>query len=69
MSGVLILKQADVFLGNRGHDLQRDSLVSVFLRRLEYFMGVCILTTNRKQEIDPAFQSKPLHMPFYFRLC
>jgi hypothetical protein len=21
-------------------------------------MGVCILTTNRKQEIDPAFQSK-----------
>ena len=53
-----MIDQADVFLGARGHDLQRDSLVSVFLRRLEYFMGVCILTTNRKQEIDPAFQSK-----------
>ncbi|KAF1845136.1 AAA family ATPase [Cucurbitaria berberidis CBS 394.84] len=63
---VLLIDEADVFLGTRGHDLQRDSLVSVFLRRLEYFMGVCILTTNRKQDIDPAFQSRihfTLHYP------
>jgi hypothetical protein len=38
----------------------------VFLRRLEYFQGVCILTTNRKSEIDAAFQSRihfTLHYP------
>ncbi|KAH8724359.1 P-loop containing nucleoside triphosphate hydrolase protein [Phaeosphaeriaceae sp. PMI808] len=63
---VLLIDEADVFLAARGTDLQRDSLVSVFLRRLEYFQGVCILTTNRKSEIDPAFQSRihfTLHYP------
>jgi hypothetical protein len=56
---VLLIDEADVFLGVRGDNLQRDSLVSIFLRRLEYFRGVCILTTNRKAGIDPAFQSRP----------
>lgn len=55
---VLLIDEADVFLGVRGENMQRDSLVSIFLRRLEYFRGVCILTTNRRSEIDPAFQSE-----------
>lgn len=54
---VLLIDEADVFLATRGVDLARDTLVSIFLRRLEYFRGVLILTTNRKSEIDPAFQS------------
>lgn len=54
---VLLIDEADVFLATRGIDLARDTLVSIFLRRLEYFRGVLILTTNRKSEIDPAFQS------------
>ncbi|TGO74247.1 hypothetical protein BELL_0297g00120 [Botrytis elliptica] len=55
---VLLIDEADVFLGARGTDLARDTLVSIFLRRLEYFRGVLILTTNRKSEIDLAFQSR-----------
>ncbi|GKZ29803.1 hypothetical protein AbraIFM66950_006553 [Aspergillus brasiliensis] len=55
---VLLIDEADVFLSARGKDLARDALVSVFLRRLEYFRGVAILTTNRRSDIDPAFKSK-----------
>ncbi|KAF2731968.1 AAA family ATPase [Polyplosphaeria fusca] len=62
---VLLIDEADVFLGVRGDNLQRDSLVSIFLRRLEYFRGVCILTTNRKSEIDPAFQSR-IHFTVHY---
>jgi len=63
---VLLIDEADVFLATRGTDLARDTLVSIFLRRLEYFRGVLILTTNRKSEIDSAFQSRihfSLHYP------
>ncbi|RAK95687.1 ATP-binding protein [Aspergillus ibericus CBS 121593] len=63
---VLLIDEADVFLSARGKDLARDALVSVFLRRLEYFRGVAILTTNRKSDIDPAFKSRihfTLHYP------
>lgn len=57
---VLLIDEADVFLSMRGHDLAKDTLVSIFLRRLEYFRGVLILTTNRQSQIDPAFESKCL---------
>jgi hypothetical protein len=33
---VLLIDEADVFLAARGADLARDTLVSIFLRRLEY---------------------------------
>lgn len=59
---VLLIDEADVFLAKRGKDLVTDSLVSVFLRRLEYFQGVLILTTNRESVIDPAFESE-FHSP------
>ena len=55
---VLLIDEADVFLSLRGHDLAKDTLVSIFLRRLEYFRGVLILTTNRQSQIDPAFESE-----------
>ena len=57
---VLLIDEADVFLSIRGQDLARDTLVSIFLRQLEYFRGVLILTTNRQAEIDPAFESRCL---------
>jgi len=55
---VLLIDEADVFLSQRGGDLSRDTLVSIFLRRLEYFTGVALLTTNREYVIDDAFQSR-----------
>ena len=58
-NAVLLLDEADVFLEARGTDsLTRNELVSVFLRRLEYFGGLMFLTTNRPRSIDPAFESR-----------
>ncbi|KAL8831184.1 MAG: hypothetical protein Q9170_005412 [Blastenia crenularia] len=49
---VLLLDEADVYLE------KRDSLVSVFLRILEYYDGILILTTNRVGMFDEAFKSR-----------
>ncbi|KAI5793304.1 P-loop containing nucleoside triphosphate hydrolase protein, partial [Geopyxis carbonaria] len=56
---VLLLDEADVFLERRSvHELQRNALVSIFLRLLEYFQGILFLTTNRVETFDEAFQSR-----------
>ncbi|KAK3370368.1 hypothetical protein B0H63DRAFT_315213 [Podospora didyma] len=64
---VLLLDEADVFLEERSlSDLERNSLVSVFLRTLEYYDGVLILTSNRVGTFDEAFKSRiqlALHYP------
>jgi len=63
---VLLIDEADVFLQERdGLDLERNAMVSVFLRRLEYFQGVLIMTTNRKRTIDPAFDSR-IHFKLHY---
>lgn len=57
----------DVFLEQRSlEDLKRNSLVSVFLRVLEYYEGILILTSNRVGTFDEAFRSRiqlALHYP------
>ncbi|KAF2093447.1 putative AAA family ATPase [Rhizodiscina lignyota] len=56
---VLLLDEADVFLEARStHDLERNKLVSIFLRLLEYYEGILFLTTNRVDNIDAAFESR-----------
>jgi hypothetical protein len=56
---VLLLDEADVFLEERSMaDLKRNSLVSVFLRILEYYDGILILTSNRVGMFDEAFKSR-----------
>lgn len=56
---VLLLDEADVFLEERTlTDLQRNSLVSVFLRMIEYYEGILILTSNRVGTFDEAFRSR-----------
>ncbi|KAI9863117.1 MAG: hypothetical protein M1813_003937 [Trichoglossum hirsutum] len=56
---VLLLDEADVYLTKRGHeDLKRNTLVSVFLRVLEYYPGILLLTTNRVGLFDEAFKSR-----------
>lgn len=63
---VLLLDEADVFLSQRGgRDMQRNALVSVFLRVLEYYNGILFLTTNRVGTIDDAFKSR-IHMSLYY---
>jgi SpoVK/Ycf46/Vps4 family AAA+-type ATPase len=61
---VLLLDEADVFLQERDvNDLQRNALVSIFLRHLEYYDGLLFLTTNRPGQLDEAFQSR-IHITF-----
>ncbi len=40
------------------HELERNKLVSIFLRTLEYYEGILFLTTNRISNLDTAFQSR-----------
>jgi SpoVK/Ycf46/Vps4 family AAA+-type ATPase len=56
---VLLIDEADVFMEARSsNNLQRNKLVSVFLRLLEYYSGIMILTKNRVNSIDTAFESR-----------
>lgn len=63
---VLLLDEADVFLEQRSsHDLERNALVSVFLRLLEYYQGILFLTSNRTEQFDDAFHSR-IHIAIRF---
>ncbi|KAL1639530.1 hypothetical protein SLS58_007834 [Diplodia intermedia] len=60
---VVLLDEADVFLEKRRtggitDNLERNGIVAIFLRLLEYFRGVLFMTTNRVRAMDPAFQSR-----------
>ncbi|KAJ6617973.1 P-loop containing nucleoside triphosphate hydrolase protein [Mycena sp. CBHHK59/15] len=56
---VLLIDEADVLLEQRSlHEIERNSLVSVALRVLEYHRGVLFLTTNRIKTFDVAFLSR-----------
>ncbi|KAF2224822.1 hypothetical protein BDZ85DRAFT_259139 [Elsinoe ampelina] len=58
-NAILLLDEADVFLEERSlHEIERNKLVSIFLRVLEYYEGIMFLTTNRVQTFDAAFQSR-----------
>lgn len=64
---VVLLDEADVSLEQRSlKDLARNALVSVFLRVLEYYDGILILTSNRVGTFDEAFKPRiqlALHYP------
>ncbi|KAI7778284.1 hypothetical protein LA080_002392 [Diaporthe eres] len=63
---ILLLDEADVFLSSRTEtDFERNGLVAVFLRVLEYYAGILFLTTNRVGVIDEAFRSR-IHISLYY---
>lgn len=58
-NAVLLIDECDVFLEARSeHDLERNQMVSIFLRTLEYYEGILFMTTNRVDNIDAAFESR-----------
>ncbi|KAI9158899.1 LOW QUALITY PROTEIN: 26S protease regulatory subunit [Paramyrothecium foliicola] len=58
-NAVLLLDECDVFLEERSaNDIERNRIVSIFLRMLEYYEGILFLTTNRVKNIDQAFESR-----------
>ncbi|KAH6641218.1 hypothetical protein F5144DRAFT_642131 [Chaetomium tenue] len=63
---VMLLDEADIFLAQRTPtDIERNALVSVFLRTLEYYEGILFLTTNRVGVFDEAFKSR-IHLSLYY---
>ena len=59
---IVLLDEADVFLQARRDDIagaeERNALVAVFLRHLEYFSGIVFLTTNLIDVFDQAMKSR-----------
>ncbi|KAK3373167.1 AAA family ATPase [Lasiosphaeria ovina] len=65
-NAVLLIDEADVFLERRSlHDMERNGLVSIFLRTLEYYSGILFMTTNRVRTFDEAFKSR-IHVPLKY---
>ncbi|KXT18088.1 hypothetical protein AC579_4586 [Pseudocercospora musae] len=68
-NAVLLLDEANAFLEKRvDHPSARDrnKRVAAFLRILEYYKGILILTTNRMISFDDAFYSR-IHLTLPFK--
>jgi SpoVK/Ycf46/Vps4 family AAA+-type ATPase len=65
---ILLIDEADVFLEERVRtdNPERNMLVSVLLRSLEYYEGIIFLTTNRIRSIDVAVQSR-MHLAIQYK--
>lgn len=64
---VMLIDEADVFLEERSlNDQERNAMVAVFLRNIEYYTGILFLTTNRVKTFDPAFLSR-IHVALNFK--
>ena len=55
---ITLIDEADVYIHERGTDVNQNAIVGVFLRVLEYHSGVLFLTTNRETVIDDAISSR-----------
>jgi SpoVK/Ycf46/Vps4 family AAA+-type ATPase len=65
-SAVVLIDEADVFLEKRSTaDLDRNAIVAVLLRQLEYFPGILFLTTNREIVFDEALKSR-IHVSIHY---
>jgi hypothetical protein len=60
-NGIMLIDEADLFLERRTDDssnLERNSIVCMFLSLLEYHKGIVFLTTNRYVQLDMAIKSR-----------
>ncbi|KAI1107965.1 P-loop containing nucleoside triphosphate hydrolase protein [Jackrogersella minutella] len=65
---IVLLDEADVFLQARKDvgSTDRNALVAVFLKELEYFGGIVFLTTNRVNSFDIAMKSR-IHLSLSYK--
>ncbi|KAK3322849.1 P-loop containing nucleoside triphosphate hydrolase protein [Apodospora peruviana] len=64
---MMLIDEPDVFLEKRqDSDIQRNSLVSVFLREVEYYQGILFLTSNRVGKFDDAIVSR-IHVVIHYK--
>lgn len=57
-NAVLQFDECEIFLTERGEDLNRSAIVGIFLRLLDYYEGILFLTTNRADVLDHAVRSR-----------
>ena len=59
-NALVLLDEADSFLETRSatSSLERNAMVSVMLRLVEYHRGILFLTSNRLDSLDPAFRTR-----------
>lgn len=57
-NAVLQFDECEIFLTQRGNDLERSAIVGIFLRLLDYYQGILFLTTNRCDVLDHAVLSR-----------
>lgn len=63
---VLLLDEADVFLMKRDDaSTERNAIVSVFLRNLEWYPGIIFLTSNRVHKFDEGVLDR-IHMKLHY---
>lgn len=57
-NAVVLLDEADVYIANRGVDIQQNAIVAAFLRILEHHTAALFMTTNRSDMVDDAIASR-----------
>ena len=57
-NAVLQFDECEIFLAQRGEDLERSAIVGIFLRLLDYYEGILFLTSNRPDVLDDAVKSR-----------
>lgn len=64
---MLLLDEADAFMDQRTsyHDTH-NRLVTVFLRKLEYYQGILFLTSNRMMQLNKAIMSR-IHLTIKYK--
>lgn len=63
----MLIDEADIYMEHRKvQDLERNNLVAVFLRAMEYYKGILFLTTNRVGTFDEAFISR-INLCIYYK--
>jgi hypothetical protein len=55
---ILLIDEADVYVRERGSDINQNAIVGVFLRILETYRGVLFMTSNRATIVDDAILSR-----------
>lgn len=55
---IVLIDEADVYIHERGNDLEQNAIVGVFLRVLEYHKSILLMTTNRPDIVDDAIASR-----------
>lgn len=55
---IMLIDEADVYVHERGNDLNQNAIVGVLLRVLEYHRATLFLTTNRPDLVDDAIASR-----------